>query len=149
MSAFIVNYKTINNVLSIRLNSDLLRDYCYIKSEFDELLLDISTDQYPYLYDKLEQLGKEFLNLNIKSVDYRYNELNDKGFADDFKFQDTKPTLAQAIKSLNCLMYQSCEIENYKEDKTWQKMESLKKYLIDAFLHLNEEYKNAKWCDED
>ena len=28
-----------------------------------------------------------------------------------------------------------------------KKMETLKKYLTDAFIQLNEEYKNAKWSD--
>ncbi len=44
-------------------------------------------------------------------------------------------------------MYQSCEQDDYKQNPVWQKMEKLKAYLTDAFIQLNDEYKNAKWSD--
>ena len=44
-------------------------------------------------------------------------------------------------------MYQSCEIDNYKDNETYKKMERLKNYLLDAFLCLNDEYKQAAWSD--
>lgn len=147
MSAFIVDYKTIDNVLSIRLNHDILRDHCYLESEYDGLF----NTQRGWIHDKLEALGKEFLRLNILSVTERYpndEEMHeDSSYVENYKFKDTNCSLAQAIKSIQCLMYQSCEIDNYKENETYKKMERLKKYLVDAFLCLNDEYKQAAWSD--
>lgn len=146
MSAFIVDYKTIDNVLSIRLNPEILRDHCYLESEYDGLF-----NSRGWIHEQLEELGKEFLTLNIESVYKRYPELKEKRkmlvYADNYKFKDTGCSLAQAIKSIQCLMYQSCEIDNYEDNPTFRKMERLKKYLIDAFLCLNDEYKQAAWSD--
>lgn len=148
MSAFVVNYKTIDNVLSIRCNQDIMLNHCYLKSEY-ESLFDKPGDYW--LFENLENLGKEFLRLNIASVCERYpndEEMHEEdAYAEKYKFTDTNCSLPQAIKSIQCLLYQSCEIENYKDNPTYKKMERLKKYLIDAFLCLNDEYKNAKWAD--
>ena len=148
MSAFIVDYKTIDNILSIRMNQDILLNHCYLNSQY-ESLFNRAGDYW--IFENLENLGKEFLRLNIESVCERYpndEEMHeDNSYAENYKFQDTNCSLAQAIKSIQCLMYQSCEIENYKENETYKKMERLKKYLIDAFLCLNEEYKKAAWDD--
>lgn len=148
MSAFVVDYKTIDNVLSIRLNHDILLNHCYLESEYNGLF---SNENEFSIYENLENLGKEFLRLNIISVAERYpnyEEMHEEmAYAENYKFKDTKCSLAQAIKSIQCLMYQSCEIDNYKNNYTYQKMERLEKYLIDAFLCLNEEYKQAAWSD--
>ncbi len=73
MSAFIVDYKTIDNILSVRLNSDILTQHCYLKSEFETLFDNYAGYTRDYLiYDNLEALGKEFLRLNIASVNARY-----------------------------------------------------------------------------
>lgn len=147
MSAFIVDYKTIDNVLSIRLNHDILTNHCYLESEYDSLF----NSPRGWIHDQLEELGKEFLRLNIISVEERYpndEEMHEEmSYADNYKFKDTNCSLAQAIKSIKCLMYQSCEIENYKDNYTYQKMERLERYLTDAFLCLNDEYKQAAWSD--
>ena len=148
MSAFVVDYKTIDNVLSIRLNNDILLNHCYLDAEYESLF--DNGNQF-FIYENLENLGKEFLRLNIISVAERYpnnEEMHEEmAYAENYKFKDTKCSLAQAIKSIQCLMYQSCEIEDYKNNYTYQKMERLKKYLVDAFLCLNEEYKQAAWSD--
>ena len=68
MSAFVVDYKTIDNVLSIRLNHDILLNHCYLESEY-EGLFDCARG---WIHDKLETLGKEFLRLNVESVVQRY-----------------------------------------------------------------------------
>ena len=150
MSAFIVDYKTIDNILSIRLNSDVLTQYCYLKSEFETLFDNYAGYTRDYLiYDNLEALGKEFLRLNIASVNARYPQDEEPmDYADFYKFNSIDDiSIAQALKSLNCLMYQSCEQDDYKQNPVWQKMEKLKVYLTDAFIQLNDEYKNAKWSD--
>lgn len=146
MSAFVVDYKTIDNILSLRLNHDFLRDYCYFESEFQEITENYGNDWN--IYEDLENLGKEFLKLNIESVNYRYSnhEPIHEDYANFYKFNCVdKISIAQALKSLKCLMYQSCEIENYKENPTYKKMQKLEKIITDAFVYTNEEYKKAEW----
>lgn len=149
MSAFIVDYKTIDNILSIRLDCSFLTNYCYFKSEFESVIQNYNNDWN--IYNDLENLGKEFLKLNIESVEARYpgdEDINmSMKYAKNYKFKPVKCSLAQTIKSLQCLMYQSCEIENYQENETYQKMDRLKKILLNAFLYINEDYKKAKWSD--
>lgn len=157
MSAFIVDYKTIDNILSVRLNHNILVNYCYLESEFDSLFYfndgeGLYRQSDYYIYENLEKLGKEFLRLNIESVEARYPGDEDINmameYAENYKFKSVDNiTLGQALKSLNCLMYQSCEIDKYQDNPIWEKMERLKKYLTDAFINLNDEYKNAVWSD--
>lgn len=148
MSAFIVDYKTIDEILSLRLNHDFLRDYCYFKSEFETLFDKYAGYTQDYLiFDNLEALGREFLKLNIESVNYRYNDNESEDYANFYKFNCIeKISIAQALKSLKCLMYQSCEIENYKENPTYKKMEKLEKIITDAFIYTNKEYSSAEWA---
>ena len=148
MSAFIVDYKTIDNILSIRLNPNFLRDYCYFKSEFQTVIENYNNDWN--IYNDLEKLGKDFLRLNIESVNnlYKHHEKEELDYSNNYKFKIINNiSIAQALKSLNCLMYQSCEVENFKENKTYKKMERLKEILTNAFIYINEEYKEAKWSD--
>ena len=77
MSAFIVDYKTIDNILSVRLEHNILNNYCYLSSEFDSLFYfndgeGLYRQSDYYIYENLEKLGKEFLRLNIESVEARY-----------------------------------------------------------------------------
>lgn len=67
MSAFIVDYKTIDNILSVRLNHNILVNYCYLESEFDSLFY--FNDGLPhwqsnfYLYDNLEKTWKRVFKI--------------------------------------------------------------------------------------
>lgn len=143
MSAFIVNYSVINNILSIAENHELMTKCCYLKRELTNIF---GQNKYGFIDEEiLNNAGQKFLELNIDSVNYRYNEEEDYIYAEEYRYKNTKASLIQAIKSLNCLMYQSCEIENYKENPTYKKMERLKKLFIDTYFYTNEEYKQAQW----
>ena len=145
MSAFIVDYKTIDNILSLRLNHDFLRDYCYFESEFQEITGNYGNDWNIYNY--LEKLGKEFLKLNIKSVNYRYQDGESEEYANFYKFNCIdKISIAQALKSLKCLIYQSCEVPNCEENPIYKKMQKLEKIITDAFIYTSKEYSNAEWA---
>jgi hypothetical protein len=142
MSAFVINSKTMDSILSIFENYEILNNCYFLKGELEIILNGKS----------LTELGKEFLKLNIESVSYRYNLKSDSieyleylEYLENYFYSFHKYSLAQTIKSLDCLMYQSCELENYKENETYQKMEAMKKILIDALIYMNEDYQKASW----
>ena len=142
MSAFIVDYKTIDNILSLRLNQKLLNNCCYFRSEFDNICNNNGYD----IYKDLSRIGKKFLRLNIESVNYRYSENTDFDYAENYNFKDTDASIKQAIKNLSCLMYQSCEEENYKEKTTYKQLEKLKELYTSAMLYTDKEYSDAEWA---
>ena len=147
MSAFIVDYKVIDNILGSRFNETLLYKVYFFQSEFDNI---IGSKGGYWLTDELTRVGREFLQLNTDSVNFRYNEPaadEDLNYINDYKFNDCEPSIVQSIKSVQCLMYQSCEQDNYKENETYQKLEKLLNLLKESYLYLDEDYQNAKWGD--
>ena len=145
MSSFIVDYKVIDEILTVRVDTNILNKYPYLKSEFLRVL---DTDSDMEIYDSLERLGVEFLTLNVNAVNENYpdHEPTSLDYATAYKFNDLDHvTIFQAIKSLQCLMYQSCDITDYKNNPTYQKMETLYKILLDISLYLNPEYQDATW----
>ena len=143
MSAFICNHETIDNILSIVQNHDWLRKDCFLDKELRKA---ITNDVDGFLTNKvLTELGKKFLRLNIKSVNFRYDENIKYDHANSYKFKYREVPIIQSIKSLHCLMYQSCEIHNFLKNKTYKKMKELEKILTSSFIHNCQEYRDAEW----
>ena len=143
MSAFICNYEVIDNILSIVDNCDWLRKDCFIRSELKEFFG--TNPQGCITPEILSNIGKEFLKLNIKSVNYRYSENTSNKYANSYKYKFRKVPIIQSLKSLHCLMYQSCEIPNYTKNKTYKKMKELEKILVNSYIHSCKEYRDAAW----
>jgi len=106
MSAFIVNKKHIDYILSTNL---------YSKYENATM-------------EKLNAIGQELVNENFKSVNYRYHENNQP-----YKYY-FQPVLnfnpIQALKAVNCLDYQSCEHPTWENSNAKKILESIKNSLI-------------------
>ena len=100
MSAFIVEDKTINEIVSILHNRDFRAYY------LDGILTAAGVDDA----DPAE-LGARMFELNIESVNERYGDGEAAGFRKlDYKFHwEPMTTNIQALKSLRCFLYQSCE----------------------------------------
>jgi len=108
MSAFIVNKKHIDYILSTKLNS-----------KYD----------YPPLTEKqLTKIGQILVNENFKSVNYRYHE-NFQPYKYNFQ-----PVInfnpIQALKAIDCLDYQSCKHEGWKKSRAKRILEDIKDSLI-------------------
>ena len=147
MSAFIVDYKVIDNILASRFNATLLYKVFFFKNEFDNI---IGSKGDCYIIDELTKIGKEFLKLNTDSVNFRYDEPateEDLNYINEYEFNDCGSSIVQSIKSVQCLMYQSCEVDNYKDNETYKKLEILLDLLKESYLYLDEDYQNAKWGD--
>ena len=96
---------------------------------------------------KLNWFGNELLKMNIKSVNHRYGErtkYKDVRFnikrLDSHTPQQYQKELACAIKQIRCLMYQSCELDNYEKDWRWKALEKVLNILSNAFVESTHEY---------
>jgi len=89
-----------------------------------------------------QQIAQLFLDENVKSVNYRYDEQDEALIW--FDHNATALTAIQAIKAAQCLRYQSCEHPEYAG--------SLADKLIDNIIFVAirnlEGYAQADWCIE-
>ena len=129
MSAFIVNNKTINRIVT------------YLVSFRDEFGKDNGIGKELLKFDKElnpQEIGKRMLELNCKSVSQRYNEPIDKRHINEYEYVVERTTLEQAIRHLHCLTYQSCE----------GKCDKPKKYkALEKIIQLLENHHSWKMCD--
>ena len=110
MSAFIVDDKVINEILSyVKANSrreDISEALSY---RFSQTLKSSLTAN-----ETLEILGQRLLDGNYKSVNFRYRE-TEKAHTFTFKPTPFSEIISQVqyFKYLDCLNYQSCEPDDY------------------------------------
>lgn len=113
MSAFIVNKKHIDYILSASLMNKYVVDY-----------------------HSLDKTGQILINENFKSVNYRYNESHQPY---QYKFQQiSNIDVIQALKAIHCLEYQSCEHKNWNRSKAKKILNTIKENLIYSLPGYNE-----------
>lgn len=99
-------------------------------------------DWKPIEDNKLSEIGKGFLKLNRKAVNYRYNE---KQRYPEYAFKKVfNVPLSWSIKAGNCLKYQ-CSEGNFDKTKVYKEIEE---YLFTLAMHLINnmaEYDAAPW----
>lgn len=86
----------------------------------------------------LSWLGNELMRMNVESVNYRYDEHT------RFRRCNYAPLVREtigdaaedvaAVKEIACWMYQSCEMDDYKERWQWAVMERLEEVLAGIAL---------------
>lgn len=147
MSAYIVEPQTINRIL-YRLMYDrdtYAKDVITRSTEF-------SCDNRGYASD----LGQAMYNLNINAVSQRYSNCKNldqlPGYFPDgeylarFKFALHECGNMQAIKSLECWLYQCSEGDVPQKSKLFQAFERVLHSWQSRALDLIPEYKQAKWA---
>ena len=87
-----------------------------------------------------QQIAQLFLNANVASVNYRYNEQETALI--EFDPRATALTPIEAIKAAQCLRYQSCEHPEYEGSLADKLIENI---IFVAIRHL-EGYAQAAWC---
>lgn len=138
MSAFIVDFKSINKIVtwidrSIS-NNDIL------SSEVRELL---KKNNITLGYQKdLQFLANAFYFLNKIAVDTRYDE---NTLIQVMRYNKEEATDIQVLKSLHCLCYQCSEGE-VPSMKLFKVIEKLIRILERHIINELPEYKNAEWC---
>jgi hypothetical protein len=140
MSAFLVEDKTINSILTaIR---PILRDYVNYDDENSRelLLLEFDSDTWA------AKLGQKMFDFNLEALGERYEStLTDwrtdgKGYA----YQPEYTSQIQAIKSFGCFLYQCCEGDIPKKP-FYKALKWAKDHLTETFIMSLPEYNLADW----
>ena len=106
MSSFLVQNKTINNIISYLYLGDNARgDLTHIKRELNKLGFSYNTEK------EQEALGKALYNLNIEALKQRYgNHINAETEGEPYKYEfNAYTSIFQALKNAECLVYQCSE----------------------------------------
>lgn len=117
MSAFLVGYETIDRILS----------WMICRKKMDEKTADV--------------FGQEMLNMNAEAVNQRYDERN---VMLGYRFQFRHVSIFQALKSLQCWLYQ-CSEGNVPDRESYKKFRELESEIMDEIISGMKEYEQAEW----
>jgi len=138
MSAFIVDNKTVNKIVSWIEKNKNTPDHTYTIGEFYKV----------FDTDNPNTLGKELLKLNIKSVAERYNNgdvtvYNDllNGYSYKYIYYEGIP---EVVKALHCFHYQCDEGLTCSTDQ-FKAIADLINHLQYIFIADSPAYKLADW----
>lgn len=135
MSAYIVEDKTINRILSFLFWNDSIE-----KEHLKKLVNDCG-----YFVDDdkaCKKFGQALLNMNIKAVSYRYDE---KSPAQEFEYKDLhNVSIFQALKSLHCLIYQ-CDEGDIPEMELFKLLKKIKAIISSDIIDSLPSYTKAEW----
>lgn len=141
MSAFVVQDKTINQVVSL-LHLGILSGCIPLElglTKISEAGFDLNTQDGP------RQLAEEMFALNVAAVNARYGKGEAEKFRPlDFKYQIVSVSRVQVIKSLESWLYQ-CTEGNVPATRVYQAMEDVLSALCIDFVHRTKEYMEGKW----
>lgn len=147
MSAFVVNFETIDSILRA---VDIDRTE---KKRLEAMLFDGEPNDWPREYNlstvSLKTfIGQELLRENELSVGHRYRDDKIESIAPMYKYKIT-PMLSseiskkifQALKSIDCLEYQSCEHDTWEQSKAYEILKRFRKQLIQS----HPDYDSSSW----
>jgi hypothetical protein len=133
MSAYIVESITVDRILNyLRVE--------YEKEGYIKHLLDMTGLSFPRDFKKL---GQAMLTLNTMAVNYRYNE-NTKPPLYKFRLMPP-PDDIQAVKSLQCFLYQCTEGEQFEETKLFKILEKAMRWIMKKIVTSLPAYEKAVW----
>ena len=121
MSAFIVNKKHIDYILTVLYNENVYHNNETLSKNY------------------MNKIGQNLVDENFKSVNYRYLE-SKKPY--EYIFQSTICTNPiQVLKAINCLDYQSCEHSEWKESDARKILDDIRDICINKLPG----YDNFQW----
>lgn len=97
--------------------------------------------------EKLDRLGQDLWDLNVQSVNTRYPE-GDREPEQEYKFIYLSAQCSnrvQALKSLQCLMYQCSEGNIPETSLLYRAIQKTELRLMHEIIDALPEYKAAKW----
>jgi len=134
MSAWIVKKKHIDFLVTAALESMINRT---IRGEIDGHPVEMEIS-----YNNADKIGATLWAENIKSVNYRYsNHKPSEVSAYRFTKHNGGPIAIVVIKQIDCLDYQSCEHDGWKNSWARRFCDELK----DAMIYSLPGYNNAPW----
>ena len=139
MSAFMVEDKTINNVVNWLWDES--NRLSLIPRKLKELGFDTSVPGWA------EALGYMMFQLNIQAVDARYGNGEAAKFRDlDYQYWMTRSVpLVQVLKSLQCWLYQCCEGDVPKTELYKLFGTDVQLYLMSKIIEKLPAYEKADW----
>lgn len=142
MSAFIVDDKTINGIVSW-LNDAIKRqtDYSWCAQTLLKLGYKLDTEF------GCKRIAEEMFTLNCDSIEQRYGEGQAKEFRPlDFQFCLIRPpNNYQALKSMRCLLYQCCEGDVPEQSDLYNALDKVSLELSYQLVTRSREYESATW----
>ncbi len=128
MSAYVVENKTINKIITFLNGNQDMRSYLYHSKG-----IDLDT------HEKSQNFGQRLLALNIQAVNERYNE--SESVFQPFEFHYELTDEIGAYKALRCLIYQCSEGDVPKTElyKTLNDIENYMAHLIISRLKIYDE----------
>lgn len=144
MSAYIVEDETINKVLAFLRNEGARNGSELLYGSAGRALAEVGCDIENG--NALDRLGQDMFDLNVYAVEERYG----KGEAKEFRPLDFKPrglmppTLMQALKALQCWLYQ-CSESDADARPLYRAMHKLETTIARAIIANLPEYHRAEW----
>lgn len=132
MSAFIVDHAHINALVSYMVSKQV----SYWTGKTREYVT----------RNNAEEVGRILLDENVRSVNYRYrdecdNDEKNQGSTYCFSYSLRPLSPVQVIKAVNCLVYQSCETEDWESTIAWRICQA----IISHAVHDLRGYDEAAW----
>lgn len=141
MSAFIVEDKTINEVIAYLAHGRNITSEMHVLVS-SEAGCDLKTPE------GCAALGQAMFELNCAGVDARYDAGESKTFRDDmdYKFRATMPpSIIQAYKSLGCWHYQCSEGDIPTSSLLYATMQRVSDILAHEIVRNLPAYEKARW----
>jgi hypothetical protein len=98
--------------------------------------------------EELDKLGREMLRLNVRAVDRRYgtNESPDwETWIEGYYFPLKRVSRIDALKALQCLIYQCSEGEDLQESAVYRQMKEREVFALREIVRALPEYDAAQW----
>ena len=125
MSAFICSDYHINSIVSYFLQSPRQQDQLW--AELD--------GEWQYIkLDNAKLLGEILARENRRSVNARYSENEPCDY--QWQYVRREHTLAEIAGALDCLEYQSCECEDYRQSQAYSIICLMRKHLLRQVMEL-------------
>jgi hypothetical protein len=135
MSAFLVEVKTLNRIISY-LDHELIRS-TWLRWKFET---DLGVN---FAGDWKTALGQKMWDLNQLSLGYRYGDAKQELF---YQYTPVACSAIQAYKSLRCWHYQCCEGDIPKASKLYKFFDTVVlKHIADSIVMKTLEYDRAEW----
>jgi hypothetical protein len=143
MSAFMVNDKTINEILAWLRHLARSSDGRWTVSALEEngFGYDLKSDE------GLSALGEAMFDLNARGVNSRYGDNQAQEFRPlDYQYMGMMPTNEfQAYKSLGCLLYQCMEGDIPEASNLYKALREIENRIAHDIVRKNPKYDAARW----
>jgi len=132
MSAYVVEHKTINKVITFLDNDQNMRSYLH-----HQLKIDLDS------HEKALDFGRKLLALNIQAVNERYDG-SQSVIPNGYEFHYELTDQIGAYKALQCLIYQ-CSEGDVPKTNLYKMLEDISHYMANSIISNLKVYEERPW----